>query len=136
MPGADQAGVKKFFYRSALGIWLVAAAAGACGLASGRAEEDEFAEPQSRELTLYVRNQNFYDATLYAVSQGGHRLRLGIARGNSEETFVFRWPHLDLRIVIDFLAAGSTFTESLPVEEGDELELIIESDWHLRGRRP
>ncbi len=117
-------------------VWLIAVLVGACGLASRQGEGDEFAERRSRELMLHVRNQNFYDATLYAFSQGGQRLRLGIARGNSEETFVFRWPHRDLRIVIDFLAAGGTFTESLPVEEGDELELIIESDWHLRGRRP
>lgn len=117
-------------------LWLVAVATGACGLVSRQVEEEEFAEPRSRELTLYVRNQNFYDATLYAVSRGGYRLRLGVARGNSEETFVFRWPHLDLRIVIDFLAAGASFTESLPVEEGEELQLIIEADSHLRGRRP
>ncbi len=137
MASPAQAGAKRSFYRSGIAaLWLVAVVTGGCGLLSRHGEEEEFAEPRSRELTLYVRNQNFYDATLYAVSQGGHRLRLGVARGNSEEAFVFRWPHLDLRIVIDFLAAGTSFTESLPVEEGDELQLIIEADSHIRGRRP
>lgn len=106
-----------------------------CGAASRAQYEDEFAEPESRELTLHVRNQNFYDATLYALSPGGQRVRLGIARGNSEETFTFRWPHWDLRVVINLLAAGASATHSLPVREGDELELVITPDLHRRTRR-
>lgn len=105
-----------------------------CGFA-GRAQDDEFAEPEAREVTLRVRNHNFYDATLYALSAGGQRLRLGITRGNGEETFSFRWPHMELRVVIDLLAVGASFTESIAVSEGDELELIIRPDLHLRTRR-
>jgi len=103
----------------------------ACALAGGGGVEDE-EEPVARELTLHVRNDNFYDATVYAVSDSGHRLRLGVARGLSRDRFTFRWPYLELRVVIDLLAAGASLSESLPVSEGDELELTIRPDAHRR----
>ena len=102
--------------------------ASACALA-GRGGQREAA---SRDLTLVAKNQNFYDATLYAISPGGIRQRLGIVSGHSEETFVFRWSNLDLRIEIDLLSVGSTVTDRLPVDEGDELELIITPDLHQK----
>lgn len=109
----------------ACGIGVVAAG---CALA-GRGPEEE---PLNLEITLHVRNQNFYDATLYAVPDGGSRTRLGVVRGFNEETFKFRWLHGEMRIVIDLLAAGATYTESMPVTGGDELELIITPDAHRR----
>jgi hypothetical protein len=85
-----------------------------------------------REITLVARNQNFYDATLYAIGPGGSRQRLGRVSGNSDETFSFRWSSMELRIEIDLLSVGSTFTDALPIDEGDELELIITPDLHRR----
>ena len=86
----------------------------------------------SRDITLVARNHNFYDATLYAIGPGGSRQRLGRVSGNSDETFVFRWTSMDLRVEIDLLSVGSTFTDALPIDEGDELELIISPDLHRR----
>ena len=97
------------------------------GRGGGRPREDT-----PRDLTLVAKNQNFYDATLYAISPGSVRQRLGIVPGHSEETFVFRWSNLELRIEIDLLSVGSTVTDRLPVDEGDELELIITPDLHQR----
>jgi hypothetical protein len=57
---------------------------------------------------------------------------LGIVAGHSEETFLFRWSNMELRIEIDLLSVGSTVTDRLPVDEGDELELIITPDLHQR----
>ena len=100
----------------------------ACGTAS-RARSPESA---SRDITLVAKNQNFYDATLHAIGLGGTRRLLGRVAGNSEESFVFRWSSVELRIEIDLLSVGSTVTEPLPVDEGDELELIITPDLHRR----
>lgn len=105
-----------------------------CGLFGGGRANDEFAPQRRTEIMLEVRNQNFYDATLYAVARG-ERLRIGFISGNSSETFSFRWTQLDLSIEVDFLAVGSFFTESIPVDRGDVLELIIEPDAHRRAIR-
>jgi hypothetical protein len=100
----------------------------ACGTASrGRSPESA-----SRDITLVAKNQNFYDATLHVIGLGGTRRLLGRVAGNSEESFVFRWSSVELRIEIDLLSVGSTVTEALPVDEGDDLELIITPDLHRR----
>ncbi|HWP39150.1 MAG TPA: hypothetical protein VNL18_16500 [Gemmatimonadales bacterium] len=116
--------------------WIAAASLTGCAPAGGGgaprvAPEDEEERP-APELTLHVKNQNFYDATLYAVSEGGAQRRLGVVRGLRDETIKFRWLHAELRIVINLIAAGAAYTESIPVTEGDELELIIRPDAHLR----
>jgi hypothetical protein len=62
---------------------------------------------------------------------GTARVRLGYVNGNSSKNFTFRWPpQSDLRIEIHLLAVGTYFSDRLPVEEGDELELIIEPNLH------
>ena len=105
---------------------------GGCALAGRGGADEEEEEPGPREITLHVRNDNFYDATLYAMSESGHRVRLGVTSGLGRGTFRFRWNYQELRVVIDFLAAGTSLTESLPVSQGDELELTISPDAHRR----
>ena len=116
--------------RTILVLLSVCVAANACGLIGRGGGRSRDGAP--RDLTLVATNQNFYDATLYAISPGNVRQRLGIVPGHSEETFVFRWSNLELRIEIDLLSVGSTLTDRLPVDEGDELELIITPDLHMR----
>ena len=114
-----------------LGISLLLAIS-ICSSSCGLVGRSMPANARDRELSLFVRNQNFYDATLYAIGPGGMRQRLGTVTGNTEETLRFRWSRLELRIEIDLLSVGSTLTEPLPVDEGDELELIINHDLHRR----
>lgn len=85
-----------------------------------------------RGIQLHVRNDNFYDATLYAVSPGGVRRRIGRVSGKSQETFEFRWTSTEIRIEIALQSVGSTLTDALPVDEDDTLDLVIESDLHHR----
>lgn len=102
----------------------------ACGLAGGGGGEEEPApEPI---LTLRVENQNFYDATIYALSRGGERQRLGVVGGNNQGTFTFRWLHQELRVLIQLLAGGATATETILVSPGDSLNLVIQPDLHLK----
>lgn len=126
------------------GWWVVAALVlgAACG-AGTTPGSDELAmddlEAQAagggRELTLEVENQNFYDATLYAVTQGaGHRQRLGYIQAYGKRTLKFHWlPTFELRIEIVLETIGSYLTPPLAVEEGDDLQLIIEPDLHRKA---
>ncbi len=117
-----------------LGFVAVSLAVFACGRAS-QGDSSQYRVPtptNARDLNLFVKNQNFYDATLYAIGPAGSRQRLGRVPGNSEETLSFRWSSLELRIEIALLSVGSTVTDALPVDEGDDLELIIAVDLHRR----
>jgi hypothetical protein len=83
-------------------------------------------------LTLHVENQNFYDATLFALARSGEQQRLGIVTGNSQGTFTFRWAQDELRVIIRLLAGGSTATDPILVNPGDSLNLIITPDLHFK----
>lgn len=112
-----------------LGILGVAVTIG-CAAGAGADDEGLLENDGGQEIGLEVRNLNFYDAELYAL-MGTARVRLGYVNGNSSKSFTFRWPpQADLRIEIHLLAVGTYFSDRLPVEEGDELELIIEPDLH------
>jgi hypothetical protein len=103
-----------------------------CAILPGRAGSEESPEEERpRYLKVEVDNQNFYDATIYAV-RPGIRLRIGRVVGFGKETFQFAWPDLDLRFEIALLSVGSYYTWSLPVERGDHLALTILPDLHLK----
>jgi hypothetical protein len=103
-----------------------------CGLAGGSGY-DEFAPEPSREVTLTVTNQNFYDATLHAVWPS-YRVRLGVVSGNTEKTFTFRWERTELRILIGLQSVGTQLTQVMAVDPGDELELVIDPSLDKRIR--
>jgi hypothetical protein len=77
-----------------------------------------------RGISLEVDNQNFYDATIYAV-RPGLRQRVGYVTGEGKDTFTFRWPDGDLQVEIDLLAVGSYYTQVMDVQQGDELQLTV-----------
>lgn len=114
-----------------LGLPVVLLSA-ACALLPGRSPGEDLGEEEpARYLTVEVDNQNFYDATIYAV-RPGIRLRVGRVGGFSKETFRFLWPEGDLRFEIALLSVGSYYTWSMPVERGDQLALTILPDLHLK----
>ena len=82
-------------------------------------------------ITLRVDNQNYYDATVYAVTEAGAQQRIGRVTGLSHDTFTFRWLHNDLRVLIQLLADGSGVTQPVFVTPGDSLNLVIQPDRHL-----
>ncbi len=102
-----------------------------CAVLGGKQSENEEPRPEPI-LTLHVENQNFYDATLYALARSGERQRLGVVTGNGQATFTFRWLQDEVRVVIQLLAGGSTATEPILVNPGDSLNLVIQPDLHLR----
>jgi len=110
--------------------WLALAAALAAAPSPGGAQVTTSPGKVPRGIALKVRNENFHDATIYAL-RPGQRERLGWISGYGKNTFAFRWPAGDLRLEIDLLANGRYYTEVMDVSEGDQLELTILSNLHL-----
>jgi hypothetical protein len=113
--------------------WLGALSLLASCALLGHKSKDEPEEPRKpTQITLHVENQNFYDATIYAMASGGERQRLGNVTGNSQATFTFRWLHDELRVVIQLLAGRSGVTQTIPTNPGDTLNLVIQPDFHFK----
>jgi hypothetical protein len=83
----------------------------------------------NEKTTLRVENQGFADMTIYAL-QGGQRIRLGLATGNTTSTFVIPDYLLGAANSIRFLAdpVGSSRTpvsDEISVHPGDQVTLTI-----------
>ncbi len=102
----------------------------ACGTSRARPTSGELG-PQ--EVSAAIKNENFYDATVYTCPDT-RRDRLGVVTSNQTREFRFRWVSGDLRFLIDFTGAGSHITNALYVETGEQLNLVITANMH-RGRR-
>ncbi len=121
-------------------IWVVLGVlftVSACAAGTSGSQDDfnlDALDERARELTLDVENQNFYDAELYAVASGtATRQRLGYVRAYSKEVFTFPWVYAsELRIEINLVSVGRYFTPPMPVEQGDELRLVVEPDLHRK----
>jgi hypothetical protein len=80
----------------------------------------------AESIRVYVTNLNFMDATVWAVSSASRR-RLGTVTGKREAVYTVPWDFsTDLWLEIDMLAGGRCRTESLPVDPGDDIEVIID----------
>jgi hypothetical protein len=103
---------------------VVLATASAC---AGRSQ-DEAPEP-SESAAVQVQNQGFSDMVVYAIS-GGQRIRLGLATGNSTNTFTIP-RHLirgagGIRFLADPVGGNRTpVSEEMTVNPGDVVTLTI-----------
>ena len=114
-------------------LGLVMIASTAC-LAQGRAiGPDPFrggsAGPSrgSGEIRIQVRNSNFNEATVYALRVGNRR-RLGRVQGATDQQFSMPWPNsAQLRFEVDILAGRGCTTQTVILEPGQRLMLVIDS---------
>jgi hypothetical protein len=98
----------------------------------GRRTGAGFAE----EVPVVVENQNFYQATIYALVNSS-RIRLGEVHGNSSATFSVRAPATgQLSVEIRLLAVGVFTSYPVSVVPGDTVQIRVPPDLHLRGGRP
>jgi hypothetical protein len=104
-----------------LGCLLGAAPAGRVPVAPLAAPRDSV---ESHTISVDVENDNVYDATIYAV-RPGFRQRIGQVLALQKGKFSFMWPHPDLRFEVALFPVGSYYTQSIVVEQGDELELTV-----------
>ncbi len=92
---------------------------------ASRAQQPLLPQAADHTLSVEVRNQNVNSVTVYAY-RGGFRDRLGIVEAADTKSFAFTWPTYDVRFMINFLAQGCVITESLSVNPGDDLLVIIQ----------
>jgi len=105
----------------------------ACAAAS--ASDGGDVEPSLHDpVVVEITNQNFYDATLWAVT-GARRERLGFVPGNGRATFSFTWVDPQVRLEIALQGVGSYRTEAITVSAGETLQYTIPPDAHRRARR-
>jgi len=109
----------------ALVFWVFAALACAGGSGTGAPMSSVRPADEKEEISVEVQNQNFYQATVYAYG-AGNRTRLGVVESQGTRSFEFVWITGDLRFLVDFFANGCILTESLPVDRGDDLLLILQ----------
>jgi hypothetical protein len=112
----------RFVMRSSQLVALVVLAA-----CAGRSSETS-ANPDSQAM-LQVQNQSFADMVIYAVN-GGQRIRLGLATGNSTKSFVVPKYLVrtgsPLRFLADPIGGNRTpISEEMTVEPGDVVTLTI-----------
>ena len=103
----------------------LALALGGCASSGLAAREDPFANaPRSEEVLLTVQNNDFRDASIYAI-WNGVRKRVGSVTGMTSETFRMQWQSEEIQLAIDFLGGGDYVSERVPVMQGDHLDFVI-----------
>lgn len=108
-----------------LGLLLVILSG--CGLRGGGDDGDLFrSRDRSGPVVLEVQNDNFNDARVYTL-WNGERRRIGTVIGKTENRFEFAHRQGDLRIQVDFLAAGGFTTEPIMAWPGEVIHLVIPS---------
>lgn len=83
-------------------------------------------------VIVHVENQNFNDATIYAIVRSS-RVRLGQVAGHAQAEFEVPFRPTDLAFDIDLLAGRTFRTGTVLVSPGDEVFVVITAD--LRGSR-
>ncbi len=99
-----------------------------CSHASRSSRASFTSDPGANSIRVYVTNRNFMDATIWAVSTGTRR-KLGVVTGKGDAVFTVPWDiPTALWLEIDMLAGDRCTTESLPVDPGDDIEVVIDVD--------
>ncbi|MCG6989459.1 MAG: hypothetical protein LJF06_14950 [Gemmatimonadetes bacterium] len=122
---------------SSLPILLLLLLPAGCASATGSANPFAAASGASR-IHIKVQNDNFYDATIWAVVNGARQQKLGVVTGKQNADFTMAWtvPRI-LQLEIDLMTGNmSCRTDALTVDPGDDLELQITADFgQMRGCR-
>jgi hypothetical protein len=120
--------------RRAVGVALVVLGA-ACGLGRGarRASAETPAQPDS--LFVEVINDNYYDARLHLIYEGGGRLSLGTVPGNERQP-VHAVPWYPRRLTVEVrLVIGGGVYRSQPIDaaKGDILQIRVPANLETSG---
>lgn len=91
------------------------------GMRSGAAEE---------RVVVDAVNENYYEARVHAVYEGGQRRSLGTVAGNGGRTRMsLPWEPRPLLFEVLLVTEGSTYvSQSVNVSPGDSLNLVIPSN--------
>ena len=110
----------------ALSGLLLAATLTGCAAQQGGLEQTPFAEARAfdEDVLLTVENNDFRDATIYVYWNGVKR-RVGRVTGKTSKTFRMEWRSEEAQLGADFLGRGGFRTETIGVDPGDHLSLLI-----------
>ena len=111
--------------RRAAGSALLALMLVAAGCASSGEDAFDRSSAQAQEAMLTAENQNFSDATIYAVWDAGNRQRLGMVTGLTSQTFELDIKGSELRLQVDFIAGGEFMSDRIMVNPGDHVQVTI-----------
>lgn len=104
-------------------VVMAACAAGAC--ASGPVPDS------GPPVVIEVQNNNFQDATVYAV-RDGERQRLGVVIGKTDDAFTIPWrPGMVVRLEVRFLGGGACVTPDYGMDPGQRFVLDLQPDLRL-----
>ena len=112
--------------RLATVVAMVASIA-ACSHATRHMRDDEGGQVTTR---VHVENQNFLDANVYVIGDGGARQRLGMITGNTNQDFVIPdyiiSPANSVRFMIEQIGSNAApISESLTIRPGETVTLTI-----------
>ncbi len=102
----------------------------ACLLLAGCApstRENPFDVTPVSETTVQVtiRNQRFEDITVWAIWEGGSRVRVGMVTGYMTRSFAVEPVGDAVHFEVDFLAGRRFVGQAIFVSRGDQLELTL-----------
>lgn len=81
----------------------------------------------SNSIQVRVENQNFGDATVYAI-RSGQRIRLGQVTGKSEKSFSMPWRFsLPLQFEVDIVGGRGCGVRPISVDPGDKVWVRVPS---------
>ena len=114
--------MRKYGRIAVLGVALFGAGSG-CSPTS----RSPFVAQADARINIEVTNNNFQDATLYAIWTGERR-RLGVVTIGREGRYIIPWPmSLELRFEIDLLVGPKCTTEAIMADPGDIIVVEIRS---------
>lgn len=97
---------------------------GGCGL--GNLEDPLAARPKFGSVVqLTVENNDFRDATIYAIWEGTTRRRVGLATGKKTTDFTIEWVSGSVVFEGEFVAGERLILGEIEVWEGDHLDLVV-----------
>lgn len=98
--------------------------AGGCGL--GNLADPLAARPKFGSVVqLTVENNDFRDATIYAIWEGKTRRRVGLATGKKTTNFTMEWVSGSVVFEGKFVAGEKFTLGQTEVWEGDHLDLVV-----------
>jgi len=104
---------------------LSAALIGSACASPGRALFGTGGAAVEEAVQVTADNQNYSDATVYALWDLGPRRRLGMVTGLTSETFDLSVHGTALRFQIDFIGGSEFTTDEIVVSAGDDLLVRI-----------
>ena len=107
-------------------VWCLSVYLFLAGCAS-TAEQDPFGGRPAGETTVQVTidNQAFYDATVWALWEGGSRERVGAVTALTTRTFTLNQRRDAVRFEVDFLTGPDFVGDRISVFPGDHIDLTL-----------